>query len=57
MNTLSTEIIKRAAADQILIQASGAKKWYYWASHSGLVPMIAAAKTIKRHRDGKKPDK
>lgn len=27
-------------------------KWYYWATHSRLEPMIKAAKTIKRHWDG-----
>jgi len=27
-------------------------KWYYWATHSQLTPMIKAAKTIKRHWDG-----
>ena len=28
------------------------KKWYFWATHSRLQPMIEAAKTIKRHWDG-----
>ena len=28
------------------------KKWYYWATHSELEPMIKAAKTIKRHWSG-----
>jgi transposase len=28
------------------------KKWYYWATHSRLEPMIKAAKTIKAHWDG-----
>lgn len=28
------------------------KAWYFWATHSRLEPMIAAAKTIKRHWDG-----
>jgi transposase len=28
------------------------KKWYFWATHSRLQPMIGAAKTIKRHWDG-----
>jgi len=28
------------------------KKWYFWATHSRLEPMIAAAQTIKRHWDG-----
>lgn len=27
-------------------------KWYYWATHSRLEPMIKAAKTIKKHWDG-----
>jgi len=28
------------------------KKWYYWATHSRLGPVIKAAKTIKRHWNG-----
>ena len=28
------------------------KKWYFWATHSRLTPMIEAARTIKRHWDG-----
>jgi transposase len=28
------------------------KKWYFWASHSRLEPMIVTAKTIKSHWDG-----
>ena len=28
------------------------QKWYFWATHSRLPPMIDAARTIKRHRDG-----
>lgn len=28
------------------------KKWYFWATHSRLGPMIAAAKTVKRHWNG-----
>ena len=28
------------------------KRWYFWATHSRLEPMIAAAHTIKRHWDG-----
>ncbi len=27
-------------------------KWYYWATHSKLEPMVKAAKTIKRHWNG-----
>jgi transposase len=28
------------------------KRWYFWATHSRLVPMVEAARTIKRHWDG-----
>jgi len=28
------------------------KKWYFWATHSRLVPVIKAAKTIKAHWEG-----
>jgi len=28
------------------------KKWYFWATHSHLPPMIEAARTIKRHWNG-----
>jgi transposase len=28
------------------------KKWYFWATHSRLLPMVEAAHTIKRHWDG-----
>lgn len=28
------------------------KKWYFWATHSRLQPVIDAAKTMKRHKDG-----
>ena len=28
------------------------KRWYYWATHSRLEPMIEAARTIKRHWQG-----
>lgn len=28
------------------------KRWYFWATHSRLPPMIDAARTIKRHWDG-----
>lgn len=28
------------------------KRWYFWATHSRLPPMIRVAKTIKRHWDG-----
>ena len=32
--------------------ASYLKAWYFWATHSRLPPMIDAARTVKRHRDG-----
>ena len=32
--------------------AAHLKRWYYWATHSRLAPMIAAAHTVKRHWDG-----
>ncbi|TCP53669.1 ISL3 family transposase, partial [Heliophilum fasciatum] len=28
------------------------QKWYYWATHSRLQPIIQVAKTIKKHRNG-----
>ncbi|MCL6444626.1 MAG: ISL3 family transposase [Alicyclobacillus sp.] len=28
------------------------KKWYFWATHSRLGPVIKAAKTIRKHEDG-----
>lgn len=28
------------------------KRWYFWATHSRLPPMIEAARTVKRHWDG-----
>ena len=28
------------------------KRWYYWATHSKLVPMVNAAYTIKAHWEG-----
>jgi len=28
------------------------KKWYFWATHSRLKPIIKAAKTIKKHWKG-----
>ena len=32
--------------------ASYLKKWYFWATHSRLEPIIDAAHTVKRHWDG-----
>ncbi|MGB7000446.1 MAG: transposase, partial [Halobacteriota archaeon] len=40
------DIQERGIAEQYL------KKWYFWATHSRLKPMIKAAKTIKYHWDG-----
>ena len=28
------------------------KKWYFWATHSRIEPIIKVAKTIKKHWDG-----
>ena len=28
------------------------KKWYFWATHSRLQPMIDVARTVRRHQDG-----
>ena len=28
------------------------KKWYFWATHSRIQPIIDVAKTIKKHWDG-----
>lgn len=28
------------------------RRWYYWATHSRLQPMIEVARTIRRHQDG-----
>jgi transposase len=28
------------------------KKWYFWATHSRLPPVIDAARTVKHHRNG-----
>ncbi|MCL6444924.1 MAG: transposase [Alicyclobacillus sp.] len=28
------------------------KKWYFWATHSRLGPVIRAAKTIRKHEEG-----
>ena len=32
--------------------ASYLKKWYFWATHSRIEPVVAAARTVKRHWDG-----
>jgi len=40
--------------DQPSIQAGSSylKKWYFWATHSRIDPVIAAGRTVKRHWDG-----
>jgi transposase len=40
--------------DQPSVQtgASYLKKWYFWATHSRIKPVIDAARTVKRHWDG-----
>jgi transposase len=32
--------------------AAHLKRWYHWATHSRLPPMVDAAHSVKRHRDG-----
>ena len=62
---LSTRHLKTARAyqirltfqelyDQPSIEAAAGflKKWYFWATHSRLDPLIDAAHTVKRHWDG-----
>ena len=34
------------------VGASYLKKWYFWATHSRIEPIIAAARTVKRHWNG-----
>jgi len=34
------------------VGAAFLKRWYFWATHSRLPPMIEAARTVKRHWDG-----
>ena len=57
MKTMRAYNIRQSFQD--IYQASSQKefvtylnKWYFWATHSRLEPMIKAAKTIKRHWDG-----
>ena len=65
LDSLPTRHLKTARAYQIRLafqdlyhQASAEagvgflKKWYFWATHSRLAPMIEAARTIKHHWDG-----
>jgi transposase len=62
---LSTHHLKTARAYQIRLafqelyeqdtpeQAAGfLKRWYFWATHSRLPPIVNAAHTVKRHWDG-----
>lgn len=65
MESLTTHNLKTARAYQIRLtlkefflqptrEAGEAflKRWYFWATHSRLQPIIQAAKTIKRHWEG-----
>ena len=46
---LFQEIYQAKTIDEFTIYLN---KWYFWATHSRLKPIIKAAKTIKRHWDG-----
>lgn len=65
MNALPTHTLKTGKAYQIRLtfqefftqpdRQTGEtflKRWYYWATHSRLDPIISAAKTIKEHWEG-----
>ncbi len=64
LDSLPTRYLKTARAYRIRLafqelydQPSAAaanylKRWYFWATHSRLAPMIEAARTVKRHWDG-----
>ena len=65
LDALPTRTLKTARAYQIRLAfqdlyaedspdsaAAYLKKWYFWATHSRLEPVIAAARTVKRHWDG-----
>lgn len=65
LDSLPTRHLKTARAYQIRLAfqdlydqpspeagASFLKKWYFWATHSRLTPMIDAARTVKHHWDG-----
>lgn len=43
------EIYKEKSQEEF---ENGLKRWYFWASHSRLKPMVDAAQTIKRHWNG-----
>ena len=65
LDSLPTRHLKTARAYQIRLAfqdlydqrsaeagAGFLKKWYFWATHSRLAPMIDAARTVKHHWDG-----
>ena len=65
LDSLPTRHLKTARAYQIRLAfqdlydqpsaeagAGFLKKWYFWATHSRLPPMIDAARTVKHHWDG-----
>ena len=65
LESLPTRHLKTARAYQIRLAfqelyeqpsteagAAFLKRWYFWATHSRLAPVIDAARTIKRHWDG-----
>jgi transposase len=65
LENLSTHHLKTARAYQIRLAfqelyeqdtpeqaAAFLKRWYFWATHSRLPPIIDAAHTVKRHWDG-----
>ena len=65
LDSLPTHHLKTARAYQIRLAfqdlyeqpsietaTSFLKKWYFWATHCRLEPMIEAARTVKRHWDG-----
>ena len=65
LDSLPTRHLKTARAYQIRLAfqdlyhqpsaeagAGFLKKWYFWATHSRLQPMIDAARTVKRHWHG-----
>ena len=65
LDSISLQHLKTARAYQIRLTfqqlyqqrslnagAAFLKRWYFWATHSRLPPMIEAARTVKRHWDG-----
>jgi transposase len=64
LDSLPTRYLKTARAYRIRLAfqelydqppaaaANYLKRWYFWATHSRLAPMIEAARTVKRHWDG-----